>query len=198
MNGKKLACVLLLMIIGALAYFGQVGHKKAEAKRAEAFTAVGEKTTAENDLRLTEIKLTTMKAESEDLRRFLQSWSPFAERTQTQGEVEQSVLASLRNANLLVLSNKFEMKSGTKGISFLPKTVRAAVVLEDDYAKTVNWIGEIERKLPMARMTSCRLSGGDNGRQVHAEITLEVPLADLKLAPAAAAKEKDVKEVKKA
>ncbi len=198
MNGKKLACVLLLMVVGALSYFGQVGHKTAEAKRAEAMTAIGEKTTAENELRLTEIKLTTMKAESEELRRFLQSWSSFAERTQTQGEVEQSVLASLRNANLLVLSQKFELKTATKGISYLPKTVRAAVVLEDDYAKTVNWIGEIERKLPMSRMTSCRLSGGDNGRQVHAEITLEVPLADLKLAPASTAKAKDPKEAKKA
>jgi hypothetical protein len=75
----------------------------------------------------------------------------------------------------------------------MPSAVRASIVLEDDYAKTVNWIGEMERKLPLARMTSCRLTGGDNGRQVHAEVILEVPLADLKVSPAALAA-KDVKK----
>jgi hypothetical protein len=192
MNGKKLACVLLLMIVGALAYFGQVGHKKADAKRAEAETAKSEKLKAEDALRLSEIKLTTLKADTEELRRFLQSWTPYAERIQTQSEVEQTVLASLRNANLLVLKQAFESKK-SPGQLYMPSAVRASIVLEDDYAKTVNWIGEMERKLPLARMTSCRLTGGDNGRQVHAEVILEVPLADLKVSPAALAA-KDVKK----
>jgi hypothetical protein len=180
------------MIVGALAYFGQVGHKKADAKRAEAETAKSEKLKAEDALRLSEIKLTTLKADTEELRRFLQSWTPYAERIQTQSEVEQTVLASLRNANLLVLKQAFESKK-SPGQPYMPSAVRASIVLEDDYAKTVNWIGEMERKLPLARMTSCRLTGGDNGRQVHAEVILEVPLADLKVSPAALAA-KDVKK----
>lgn len=181
MNGKKIACILLLLVVGLLAYFGQIGHKKADLKRAEAETAKQDKLKAEGDLHLSEIKLTTLKTDTEELRRFLLAWTPYAERIQTQGEVEQAVLASLRNINLLVLSQKFESKT-TSGKSYLPKIVRASLVIEDDYAKTVNWIGEMERKLPLARMSNCRLTGGDNGRQLHAEVTLEVPLADLKLA----------------
>jgi hypothetical protein len=44
----------------------------------------------------------------------------------------------------------------------------------------MNWIGELERRLPMARMMSCRITGGDNGRQVHAEVAVEVPMVNLK------------------
>jgi hypothetical protein len=97
---------------------------------------------------------------------------------QTQSEVEESVLASLRNANLLILSQKFEVREN-RTTPVIPKVVRASLVLEDDYAKTLNWVGELERRLPLARMMNCRITGGENGRQVHAEISLEVPLVNL-------------------
>ncbi len=68
------------------------------------------------------------------------------------------------------------------------RTVRASLVLEDQYARTINWLGEIERRLPLARLANCRLTGGNNNTQVHAEISLEVPLADLNYATPEAAK----------
>lgn len=196
MNGKKIACIVLMMIIGAVVYFAQIVHQKAEAKRKEAEDALTETSTAQDALNMADVETEKLRAETDELRRFMQSWTPYAQRMQTQSEVEEVVLASLRNANMLILSQKFEMKqSGTTPV--LPKSVRASLVLEDQYARTLNWLGELERRLPLARITSCRLSGGDNSTQVHAEVTMEVPLLDLNYtSPALKAAREKAKEKK--
>lgn len=187
MNGKKLACIVLMIIVGIAAYFGQIVHQKADAKRSEASAAADEATLAKSEFETAQIATEKYRFESDDLRRFLQAWTPHIGNMQTQSEVEETVLASLRNANLLVLSQKFEVKVNSTG-GITPRTVRASLVLEDDYAKTLNWIGELERRLPIARMISCRVTGGDNGRHVHAEISLEVPLMNLSFEQIAPAK----------
>lgn len=195
MNGKKIACVLLLMLIGIASYCGQIVHQKTEAKRAEAESAIDEATAQRGKLETAKIMTEKLRFESDELIRFVRSWAPYADRLQTQSEVEESVLASLRAANMLILSQRFEVRqmqaknSGSTAVGVIPKIVRAALVLEDDYAKTLNWIGELERRLPMARMMNCRLTGGDNGRQVHAEISLEVPLVNLKFETSPATKD---------
>lgn len=184
MNGKKIACIVLLIFVAIAAYCGQIMHQKSEAKRAEAESAIEATASARGKLDTVKIQTERLRTESDELVRFLHSWEPHADRMQTQSEVEESVLASLRSSNLLIISQKFESRNmpastGAKG-SAIPKIVRASLVLEDDYAKTMNWIGELERRLPMARMMSCRITGGDNGRQVHAEVAIEVPMVNLK------------------
>jgi hypothetical protein len=153
-------------------------HQKAVAKRAEAEAADSDANAAKSELEIAETRTTKLRYDSDELRRFLTSWTPHIDRVQTQSEVEESVLASLRNANLLILSQKFEVREN-RTTPVIPKIVRASLVLEDDYAKTLNWVGELERRLPLARMMNCRITGGENGRQVHAEISLEVPLVNL-------------------
>lgn len=178
MNGKKLACVVLMIFIGIATYAGQIVHQKATAKRAEAESAESDANAAKSELEIAETRTTKLRYDSDELRRFLTAWTPHVDRIQTQGQVEESILASLRNASMLILSQKFEVRDN-RTTPVIPKIVRASLVLEDDYAKTLNWVGELERRLPLARMMSCRITGGENGRQVHAEITLEVPLVNL-------------------
>lgn len=178
MNGKKLACVVLMIFIGIATYAGQIVHQKATAKRTEAETAESDANAAKSELEIAETRTTKLRYDSDELRRFLTAWTVHIDRIQTQGQVEESILASLRNASMLILSQKFEVRDN-RTTPVIPKIVRASLVLEDDYAKTLNWVGELERRLPLARMMNCRITGGENGRQVHAEITLEVPLVNL-------------------
>jgi hypothetical protein len=181
MNGKKLACVLLLLFVAIITYGVQIMHQKTVAKRDEAETAITDLRAAEDALNIANITTEKLKGDSADLLKFLQSWTPYVERVQTQSEVEEAILASLRNSNMLIMSSKFELKQSTGKELLLPKIVRASLV-----ARTLNWLGEIERRVPLTRVVSCRLTGGENNRQIHTEISLEVPLADLnaKLAPA--------------
>ena len=184
MNGKKIACIVLLIMVGAMVYFAQITHGNASAKRAEAESAETAAIGAEGERDTANLQLIKIKAETNELSRFLQTWSPHADRIQTQSEVEDAVTASLRNSNTIVISQKFEIRDN-RGSLVTPKIVRAALVLEDDYAKTLNWVGELERRLPLSRVTNYRITGGENGHQVHAEITMEVPIINLKAVPPA-------------
>ena len=184
MNGKRNACILLLFVIGADVYFAQMTHGNATAKRAEAESAETAAIGAEGERDTANLELVKIKSETSELSRFLQTWSPHADRIQTQSEVEDAVSASLRNSNTIVISQKFELRDNRSN-QVVPKVVRAALVLEDDYAKTLNWVGELERRLPLSRVTNYRITGGENGHQVHAEITMEVPIINLKAQPPA-------------
>jgi hypothetical protein len=60
--------------------------------------------------------------------------------------------------------------------------VQGTVIVQDDFAKTLNWLGELECKIPLIRITTCRIKQGETGRQVNLEIHFEVPLVDLNAA----------------
>ncbi len=182
MNGKKIACIILLMFIAILAYAGQVLHKNALAKRAAATQAESDTQSARGALTLLDTKVGVLRSESEDVRRFLVAWTPYVDKVQLQSDVETTISASMRNAGVVTLSNKFEVRD-TRTDLVLPKIIRASLTIEDDYAKTLNWIGELERKLPLSRVMSCKISGGENGRQVRTEIVIEVPLPNLRAVP---------------
>ena len=188
MNGKKIACIVLLCTVGIIIYFAETIHGKAVAKRNDAENAETAAIGAEGERDTANLQLIKIKGEANELSRFLQTWTPHADRIQTQSEVEEAVTASLRNTNTIVLSQKFEMREN-RGALVIPRVVRAALVLEDDYAKTLNWVGELERRLPLSRVTNYRITGGENGHQVHAEITMEIPIINLKaMAPASGPK----------
>ncbi|MEQ1751071.1 MAG: hypothetical protein ABL974_16705 [Prosthecobacter sp.] len=185
MNPKQLACVVLMAIIGALTYGGQMAHKKTDAMRKSAEKAMGDATAADGARQTAEILTTRTKAETDELRRFLKSWVPYVDKVQTEQEVVSAVELSLRDKNItLVTSNKTEGKN-TRENKLMPKIFFTTVVIEDEYAKVVNWLGEIEKRLPLARVTSCRMTGGSTPLQMRLDVSLETPIVNLAIdAPA--------------
>ncbi len=193
MNGKQLACVMLMMIVGIVTYTGQIVHKKADAVRAEARAAQDAAQTAENERQIAEITSKRVDSESADMRRFLDTWTPLIDNVQTSQEVENAIQASIRAAKLYVDSQKFEPKISRAG-KLIPKMVKATIIAEDDYPKTMNWLGELEKKLPLARITVCRMTPGKDTKSVRMELSLEVPIINLKVDPT----EKTIAPTKKA
>ena len=186
MNGKQLACVILLMFIGGITYAAQIVHKKAEQAVTEAAAAEDGATAADTDRTTAEGLKNFRKSETEEIRRFLTTWTPHISRFQASHEVENAVQVTLRDKGVFVVSQKFDVKVGRPG-TMITRSVLFNLVIEDEYAKTLNWLGEIERRLPTGRVTSCRLTGGGSGRQVHMELAMEVPLIDLTVDPTAKA-----------
>jgi hypothetical protein len=182
MNGKQLACIVLLMIVGAVTYAAQIVHKKAEAAFLAAQEVQLEAEAAAGQTEVSNIALQKAKSESQDLQRFLTAWTPQIQRLGTRQEVEEAVQANTRDKGVFVVSQRFEDKSHA-GERMMPRSVLASLTLEDDYSKVMNWLGELEKKIPLARVTSCRISSASTGRQVHMEVALEVPLIDLGVNP---------------
>lgn len=179
MNPKQLACVILLMFIGAMTYTAQIIHNKVNTTRAEAQDAEDSAVAMESERSTADIETAVFKANTEDVRRFLRSWLPSIERVQTQQEAEQTVELSLRERGInLVRSKKIEMKT-TSINKIIPKSVLTTLTIEEEYAKVLNWLGDIERRLPTARMKVVQITGGSTGRQLKMDVSFETPIFDL-------------------
>lgn len=184
MNPKQLACVILLMVIGVMTYTAQIIHKTVATTRAEAEDAETAAVTAENERSTAEIETAVFKANTEDLRRFLRSWLPAIEHVQTQQEAEQNIELSLRERGInLVRSRKTESKQSV-GNKLIPKSVITTLTIEEEFAKVLNWLGDIERRLPTARMKVVQITGGSTGTQLKMEVSFETPIFDLAAADA--------------
>ncbi len=184
MNPKQLACVVLLMIIGAMTYTAQIIHNTVATTRAEAEDAETAAVTAENERSTAEIQTAVFKADTEDLRRFLRSWLPAIDHVQTQQEAEQTIELSLRERGInLVRSKKTESKQ-TANNKLIPRSVVTTLTIEEEFAKVLNWLGDIERRLPTARMKVVQITGGSTGSQLKMEVSFETPIFDLAAADA--------------
>ncbi len=178
MNPKQLACVILLMVIGAMTYTAQIVHNKVSTTRDEAQAAEDAAVAMESERSTAEIQTTVYKANTEEIRRFLRSWLPAIERVQTQQEAEQTIELSLREHGVLVRSKRIELK-GVPVNKIIPKSILTTLTIEEEYAKVLNWLGDIERRLPTARMKVVQITGGSTGRQLKMEVSFETPIFDL-------------------
>ena len=178
MNGKQIACIVLLMIIGAVTYGAQIVHKKAVIAVQAADDEKASAELAATDANTAKITLEKAKSDAQDLERFLLAWTPVIQRLSSRQEVESAVQANTREMRVFVVNQKFEDKANL-GERMRPRSILASLVVEDDYSKVLNWLGSLEKKIPLVRITSCRISAANTGRQVHMEVALEVPLIDL-------------------
>lgn len=182
MNGKKIACILLLMIVSGVAYATQMMQKRSRAMMEEAEAAETDAKTAETQRNVAETMLKRLEFDTQDLRQFLKDWEPGIRRIQTTQEAEQALQSILRNSGILTVSQKFEVKEAREN-KVVPKILQGTLIVQDEYSKTLNWLGELERKLPLARVTVCRLKQGETGRQVNLELHFEIPMVNLDAQP---------------
>lgn len=179
MNPKQLACVVLMAFVGTLLYVGHFAHKKVAAMKAAAESAAQEAATADGERQTAEILTTKAKAETDEIRRFLKTWIPYADKIQTEQQVESAIQLSLRELGIsLVRSIKTEFKT-TRENKLMPKQVLTTLVIEDEYAKVLNWLGDIEKRLPLARVNACRFTGGSTPRQLRLDVTFETPIVNV-------------------
>ena len=178
MNGKKLACIILLMLVAGVVFGTQVMTKRAKAVAEEAEGAETEKMTAESESVMATSAFVRLKNDTQDLRQFLETWTPVIGRIQSSQDAEQTVLGALRNSGILTVAQKFEVKPGG-GNPLMPKIFQGAITVQDEYTKTMNWLGELETTIPLMRLTTCRLKQGETSRQVSLEVHMEIPLINL-------------------
>lgn len=179
MNPKQIACFALMAIIGILVYAAQLVHGKVSGMRREAGDAQSALTAMETERSTAEITTAMVKTETEEVRRFLRAWLPSIDKMQTAQEAEKALELSLRERNIgLIRARATETKTSNTN-KLIPKSVLTTLTIEEEYAKVLNWLGDIERRLPLARMKVVQVAGGASGRQLKLDVTFETPLFDL-------------------
>src|SRR4051812_8850586 len=128
MNGKKIAALILVMIIASIAYGTQIMQKQASAMRLESSSAKDDCDASQESRKNKVFELQRIEYDSKDLRQFLQRWTPTIEHIQTGQEAEQALMTVVRNSGVLVLSQKFEVKSNHTN-PLIPKTLQGSLTI---------------------------------------------------------------------
>ncbi|MEM7600403.1 MAG: hypothetical protein AAF357_03185 [Verrucomicrobiota bacterium] len=175
MNERQIACAILVLVVVGLAYganksyTGMVAAKQAaEESRAKALEA-------SNAANVAKRALVDLKESTEDLRAFKDAWEPYVTAVRSPQATEQKVIDLIKSSDVFAVSQRFELLS-QKNDPLIKQRLRAHVTIEDDYAKALNWMGALERELPVTRVNNCQVSRGDSGNDIRLRLVLDFPI----------------------
>ncbi|MDA7673146.1 hypothetical protein N8615_02000 [Verrucomicrobiales bacterium] len=175
MKNHKMACVLLVLLVGAMFFGTQKMRNRAVVAREAAESTKSSAELAEQDRRLAEIKLKSLEAKTADLRQSYEVWLPHFLAVQNPEAAEQRISELVRAGDIFLLSQKYEERKIDPD-SMISRALVATLVVEDDYVKTMNWLGKVEDLIPSCRVAKCRMIRGDRGDNIHVELTIQVPV----------------------
>jgi len=194
MNNKHIACLVILLIGVLLVQGVMMVRTRALAKQSAAEDARRETDTAREGLATQRAILDDLKRKSAGLIQYLNEWEPHFERLSSAEASELNVNALIKEASLVLLAQRFEIlpnkvssTNGAAGASpVIPQIARAHLTIEDDFLKTINWLGDVESKMPIARVSNLDIVRGQSGNDVRVNVVIDVPLAAAPAKPATA------------
>lgn len=175
MNHKHLSCgiiALLILVLVQLTLWVQNHRTKVQKEAADAQM---EEETAGSQLGIERSQLADLRRQSADLIEFLKIWQPYFTTVDTTQSAEINMQMKVKDANLVNLSQRFE-PTPVKNNSSIPSSLRALLTFEDDYAKLLNWLGNLEVTMPTIRTSSIHLSKGTRANDLRMEVILDQPL----------------------
>lgn len=177
MKPKHLACVLLGLVIFLQLYVVFIMHGKTEAMKMEMEEAHTAADTVRQQVNLATISLNGLKVKTEALRRYLALWEPYMRQSSNEERGQTMVDELIRQGGLQAIDRKYNSATVSNN-AFLPKVVRAELLFEDDFHKSIEWLGELERTYPSTRIFKCRLTKGSNANDIKMELTVDLPIVD--------------------
>lgn len=175
MNNKHISCgivALFIVVLVQLTLWVQGNRTKVQNEAAAAQQAETDATTILNQERA---QLGNLRRQSSDLIEFLRIWQPYFTTIDNPQSAEVNLAMRIKEANLVNLAQRFEL-TPVKGNASIPNSMRAFLTFEDDYARLMNWLGDLEVKMPTVRTSSVRLAKGTRANDLRMEIILEQPL----------------------
>ena len=170
-----MACIVLGLMIALMAFGIQKMRQKKVAMQTEADEAKEKAEAAEFQRKTSERALADLKAQSEGLREYSEKWLPYLGSSWNTEQEEQRIIEIVKSGQVFATSQRTEVMGADKA-GFISKRLRAHIVIQDDYSKTLNWLGHLEESLPSSRISTYRLTRGLSANDVQMEITLDLPL----------------------
>lgn len=177
MNEHKSACLLLVVAICGMLYgVNTLRNATSDARNlAEEMRASAE--SAEQQAQIAMIQMKTLEANTAELRSVYAEWRQHFAAYRSPQDAEQRIAEVIRDGDVFLISQRF----GTREVDrngLVKSAVVADLVVEDDYAKALNWLGKLEEAIPMSRITRCNLKRGDRGNDIHLELQLQIPVLE--------------------
>ncbi len=175
MNNHKSACFLILFLTGAMLYGVNTLRNATSSAGEAARLSQSDAEAAEQQAQLAQIQLKTLDSKTAELRLVYGEWKPHFEAYRTPQDAEQRIAEVIREGDVFLISQKFEAKEYDK-TTLLAESLVADLVVEDDYMKTLNWLGRLEESIPNCRITRCQIHRGERGNDIHLELQVQVPI----------------------
>ncbi len=175
MNNKHGACIIIGGLIGLMGYGTMVMNRKLSALEEQEMAAEAAYDTA-FQLRQTEHgRLLKRQRETEGVREYLKSWEPYFARVDSGDKADRIFDTRVKQGGILAL-NKSSEATQVKKDSAISQTVRATLVFEDDYKKSLEWLSSFEGEVAASRVSSCVITKGQRGDDIKMELAFEFPL----------------------
>ncbi|MDF1659282.1 MAG: hypothetical protein P1U58_16820 [Verrucomicrobiales bacterium] len=175
MNNHKSACLVLIMLIAGMLYGVNELRNATNGARDITAQVQTEAETAEQQAQLAQIQLKSLESKTAALRSAYSLWQPHFANYRSAQDAEQRIAEVIREGDVFLISQKFETKEIEKG-ALISDALVANLVVEDDYAKTLNWLGRLEEAIPSCRIVRCNIKRGDRGNDVHLELQIQIPV----------------------
>lgn len=175
MNNKHLAALVIVIATILLIQVVLQVHNQLAGIRRDAESARQRAIATEAQLQGQRIALATLQKDSAPLLAYLQAWEPALATADSPEAGELIISTRIKQSGLVSLAQKYETTT-IKNSTAIPKIVRAELTFEDDYARTLNWLGQTEHDLPASRISSLRIERGQSGNDVRMDIDLDLPL----------------------
>ncbi|MGI8602805.1 MAG: hypothetical protein ACR2OZ_07365 [Verrucomicrobiales bacterium] len=177
MKAKHFACVFIALLILLQLYGVLVIHGKVEVMKREADAASAAAEAARDQVNINTIALNGQKVKTDPIRKYLHVWEPYLRQSVNEERGQTMVDELIRQSGLQAIDRKYN-SAPIAANAFVPKVIRAELLFEDDYHKSVEWLGELERAYPACRIFKCRLTKGSNANDIKMEITVDLPIVD--------------------
>lgn len=175
MNNKHLACAIIIVCIALLVQTTLWMNKRMVKMKSEADAAKSNVAGSTVQLQVQRAQFAELEKNSKSIIEYLNIWQPYFGAVDSAQAAELKISLKIKQDNLVSLSQRYEVV-GNPNNSFLPDLVRAQLTFEDNYARLMNWFGQIESQLPTLRTAGVRLSRGTTEEDLRMELILEQPL----------------------
>ena len=176
MNNKHIAALLVgLAILGVVQGTLTVKKNLAAVQTAEQ-KARTDAQNASTQVQKEQLDLQNLRNSTRQLITFLDAWEPFFTTINTPEGAELAISTRLKEDNLMTLAQRYQ-PGGVQGSTAIPRSMRANLTIEDDFARTLNWLGRVEQQIPTLRIATMRLAKGQLANDVRIELVTEIPLA---------------------
>ncbi|MDF1825655.1 MAG: hypothetical protein P1U68_13500 [Verrucomicrobiales bacterium] len=175
MNNHKSACLLILMLITGMLYGVNQLRNATNTARDLSNEARIEAETAEQQAQLAQIQLKSLESKTAELRSAFTKWEPHFANYSTPQDAEQRIAEVIRDGDVFLLSQKFEAREVEKD-ALISEALIADLIVEDEYSKTLNWLGRLEEAIPSCRISRCNIKRGERGNDIHLELRVEIPV----------------------
>lgn len=146
---------------------GEVREDEAKARQEAEAAAVA--------FQVEQGNFALLRNESASLIEFLEVWEPHLEAIDTPEGGELNISMRIKEAGLVALSQRYEVVANRTD-SAIRRFVRAHLTVEDDYVETLNWLGRMETRLPALRVSSVKITRGQNPNEIRMEVMLDLPV----------------------